>query len=132
MIKAEELRSGNLVMGEPFNCARIGYRDGVVALTAYGIGMIESDKKYAGYYEGIPLSLESLTRCGFAHNDEHELCIKIKNKEDYGLYYDYHFKRFEIRDEYWDWRLPMEHIKFIHQLQNLYFALTGTELTINF
>ena len=80
----------------------------------------------------IPLNEEWLLKCGFK---------KVKYDEDEYLYNfiyknlildvwgtkltetqrEYIFRHFDI----------VNHIKYVHQLQNLYFSLTGEELTIH-
>ena len=85
-------------------------------------------------YFPIPLTPEWLERCGLSISDKPEadvykvysnLLIDIAYKED--GYYLYSL----CADPYYDQSIGKP-IKYVHQLQNLYYALTGTELTINF
>lgn len=119
MIDARDLRIGNLLN-----------KDGiVVTIDARSIFDIweKSDK-----YIPIPLSDVWLTKFGFLkHDDYYELLINGKRviqvnyitvkphlwlKDSHGT----------IHEEY----VFISHPKFIHQLQNLYFSLTGEELQI--
>lgn len=82
------------------------------------------------YHEPIPLTPEILEACGFVKRKEMfykgEYCININDRDvlvgsrgtifngdpNYGVGINYE-------------------LKYLHQLQNLYFALTGEELTVN-
>jgi hypothetical protein len=68
--------------------------------------------------EPIPLTEEWLVKFGF-----------VKDKLEVGLY---HFNDLEIfLPNYFTWKTQfINNIKHVHQLQNLYFALTNEELTI--
>lgn len=83
---------------------------------------------------GIPLDESWLVRCGFEKvYDDHvfdigntriELIIWGDDEPEWK------FRRILGSDiAYWKHNMPA--IKHVNQLQNLYFALTGTELTIN-
>ena len=61
MIKANELRSGNLVQGKSLSIPRLQiFNDGVTRITAYGIHVIESEQ-YTNY-KPIPLTEEWLIK----------------------------------------------------------------------
>ena len=99
------------------------------------------------FIEPIPLTEEWLLKFGFeakadSHNEykKHFIC---DGDDDYELYV---FPTFDLKDgyvcqlyNYYDYNgdkddrervcLPIP-IKYVHSLQNLYFALTGEELTI--
>lgn len=85
-------------------------------------------EKVGGNYKPIPLSEEILLKCGAkVLRDKERWVIEFGHNE--GLYFDIHEKYVELcfqRGEY-----PFFKIDYLHQLQNLYFALTQTELTIN-
>ena len=114
-MKANELRIGNWVMGnKPFRV------DGVnIALYEQTIKALDSER-----WLPIPLTEEWLIKFGFE---------KIKNN---GIDYELHdcVISFEAK-----WMFTSESYqnevrtlipKHVHQLQNLYFALTNEELTI--
>jgi hypothetical protein len=76
-------------------------------------------------FSPIPLTPEILKTCGFeweiyGHNGEMDVASCDLGK-------------ISISDEMVVWanHEEVEHIKYLHQLQNLYFALTGNELEIN-
>jgi len=75
----------------------------------------------------IPLTEEWLLKFGFKErDDERYRDIRICNK----LYLAIEIKKLEaIIGDAIEWTKPIK-IKYVHQLQNLYFALTGEELTI--
>jgi hypothetical protein len=128
MLKASELRIGNLVLCN----TSIGFVDTIVP-----ISNLSSDEIVCYYkptkqfifckdalFEPIPLTEEWLLKFGFELDIEDDGYFKGKYKvsvSDEGCI-------FFIYDNYY----PIEicEFKYIHQLQNLYFALTNTELTI--
>ena len=120
-MKAEELRIGNLV-----NTTDILIPKHIIKAEDIVSIFDGSFKKLGLDIKPIPLTEEWLLKFGGGKSDEHELCV-ICN--DIRFVYDYHFKRFsiEIAD---DEGIYLDHIKHVHQLQNLYFALTREELTV--
>jgi len=119
-MEAKELRAGNYVQYED---------DGsifkVTSIERYGLGVeneIESvlfivyDK-----FEPIPITKEWMLKFGFKYSDDkytHSLFNKKWNK-----YFKVEFCGNGLFISF------SARIKYIHQLQNLYFALTGEELT---
>lgn len=82
--------------------------------------VVDSDSAYP-----IPLTEEWLLKLGFAHGsfgiDRGELSIITKGMDEY----------YENGRTYFNSWCILEHQpEYVHQLQNLYFALTGEELTI--
>ncbi|OPC36155.1 hypothetical protein [Elizabethkingia miricola] len=73
------------------------------------------------YLEPISLTEEWLLKFGFEKSESLSNCTKITNG------YKFDFAGGEVL--YLD-SIRLKHIKYVHQLQNLYFALTGEELTI--
>ena len=79
----------------------------------------------------IHLTEEWLLKFGFGKSDEHELGHNLN--DNFGFYYDYHFKRFRLEtsdNDGLNYADVLLNIKHVHQLQNLYFALTNKELEI--
>ena len=87
-------------------------------------------------YDPIPLTKQWILDLGFIKNEIKQVIEVLDISEN-----DKHLE-FEITDEGLDlWissdimdealYFPLNHIKYVHQLQNLYFALTGEELTVN-
>lgn len=104
-MKVNELRIGNWV--------RIRESDTKVQVEAYMLNLSELSN-----CQPIPLTPKILEKRGFASNP-------YQDRYELG---DLHFEYCGIRNIVWCEKYP--HIKYLHQLQNLYFALTGEELTI--
>lgn len=103
-MEANELRVGNYLF------------DGVG-----GIIKVEVDDLYDNvrkYYEPIPIIEEVLLECGFEYDDA------FYYKDGIFLEYDDNSLRLDCMSD-------SVSIKYLHQLQNLYFALTNEELEIN-
>lgn len=84
-----------------------------------------------GYYTPIPLTEEWLLKFGFerlSYEKNYPLYIN-KNKDGYShsFFVSIHsdFSRVSIVNQ------SLRTLKYVHELQNLYFALTQTELTIS-
>lgn len=117
-LKANDLRVGNYVKG-------IGYN------ISWLVEGIESEYIYSSKawrllssFEGIPINKEWLIKVGFKKVSDR---IYVK---DY--HYGYEFgitNHFVIKNG--DHFIRYNHIQYAHQLENLYFALTGQELTYN-
>lgn len=80
------------------------------------------DHVYADMIEPIPLTEEILLKCGF---DKFLKGIKCSD-----IYDTYRLGFFQIENHYGIYVFHGVEIKHLHQLQNLYFALTGEELKI--
>jgi hypothetical protein len=117
MIKANELRVGNWITSQykekPFKVT-----GGLIA--AMDDGMDEYS------LEGIPLTWEIFEKCGFiekrtkwrAMYKKSDVTIDVSNIG--GITFYYLFGRHGVIV-----------VSYLHQLQNLYFALTGEELTLD-
>lgn len=132
-MKAEELRLGNIVnLGKPEEIIwKIDFKRGKGSLpNGYEVDL----------FTPIPLTEEWLLKFGFEKETG-----KLKRfnramssppldvvgdfyvRSDNALYFEVVNGEFEFRI----WNGTLCKIKYVHQLQNLYFALTGEELTIN-
>ena len=67
----------------------------------------------------IPLTPEVLEKCGAVSN-------AYQDRYEFDEIDNLHFEYCGIRNIIWSEKYP--HIQHLHQLQNLYFALTGEEL----
>jgi hypothetical protein len=122
-MEAKELRLNNLFIESKTNT--------VISV----IGLTEEIITFSGHFkndwqaEPIPLTEEWLLKFGWGKSNEHELC---DNSNDIVFVYDWHFKRFEIQidTEHVGVEYRLDHIKYVHQLQNLYFSLTNEELKL--
>lgn len=122
MIKANELRIGNFIL-EGGKFYEIRHSDFEVADLNY------NSETQSFYITGdpIPLTPEILEQCGFEQS---------ANANDDSLVFSNNFFVIDLYssemclENAWAEALCIE-IKYLHQLQNLYFALTGKELTVN-
>jgi len=145
MIQIEELRIGNLVKTE--------YKEiGNIKITEIRESVIYSNKtKGISYSSLLPILLteEILLKYGFEKSTDID-CYDI-NKLDNVIIYsikglhqvikysrnntnDYHLSISDTNDycEYGYYVHTSKEIKYLHQLQNLYFALTNQELNYDF
>jgi len=114
MVKANELRIGNLIyeLVQDFNEGG-RFLDGAKEIIIVDADIIKFVSENEGCYEPIPLTPEILEKCGFEFIPEAGyFSYKLKNKPQ-----------------------GIDAIKvgngiYVHQLQNLYFALTDEELEI--
>ncbi|MDV3630452.1 hypothetical protein [Elizabethkingia anophelis] len=115
-MEGKELRLGNFVMCRNFPVFghNIPVDWSVAQVSAEGIAI--ADK-----FEPIPITDEWLIKLGFEKSYSSSNCTKTTNG------YKLDFAGGEVL--YLD-SVRLKHIKYVHQLQNLYFALTGKELTI--
>lgn len=131
MIAINELRIGNLVMCAENQSAFISNDDRIVkivGLSGHVAHWNKNDRLSSGtkyeFLEGIPLSPEILKKCGFYFDSQ----MWHINHDFLGLL------SFEFAGDtitVWVSRKDFGHCQYLHQLQNLYFSLTSTELTIN-
>ena len=131
-MEARELRIGNLVYSyaewhqiscEQVSTVSVVFNNSVIL--AHGLEVKLNKIK------PIPLTEDWLLKLGFGRCDDHVMSIKCF--DELLIEYDYHFHRcFVVIDTDTTTDIKwVTHIKHVHQLQNLYFALTGEELKIN-
>ena len=127
-MKANELRIGNLVEAT--------LTKDVYEIDLYALRVIEDGNYQNSYdtettvFKPISLTEEWLLKFGFIrhHNDYSNGIIYIKNvpnntEFEWGVYPNELGSGIQIEN-----RILLH---YVHQLQNLYFALTGEELTLN-
>jgi hypothetical protein len=109
MIKANELRIGNILK-----------KDSVfVRIDGRSIMDIEYSDVYACKYKPIVLTIGLLKECGFVKEEGYYTFEGFKLWDN-----DYNF--YHMNSE------MLIHIDYLHQLQNLYFAVSGgEELVVN-
>jgi len=127
-MESKELRLGNLVYyGESIRLITM-IQDNP-SRKAVGVDNMIT---YIEVLKPIPLSGELLVKCGFklgTGSESEQYCLKIDSYLEIRIYHD---------DFSWEFADARESItpnckwfKYLHQLQNLYFALTNQELQIN-
>jgi hypothetical protein len=119
MIKATELRIGNLVTTKhPDNYKRVISLDNCIQVTG--------DSAWHTQVSAIPLSEEIILKCGFVADpfngsfETFDNGLKLTIIDKCGACMIYLSGPFGM--------VVLKHIGSLHQLQNLYFALTGKEL----
>ena len=121
MIQTKELRIDNQIQyytGEACQISEI--KENHIKTT------INERYDHCSLYDGIPLTSKILEECGFKINyieigqsqyltylDKNGFCIQLEQNNE------------NIVERY-----VIKHIKYVHQLQNLYYTLTGKELKI--
>ena len=123
-MKATELRIGNLlqVNGKIYSVAK---------LTKSGCRLqpLDDSEVEAGNIEPIPLTEDLLLKLGFE-----ECFTGFFEKADFlfDIQYDGYPRKYELIFDANDGLCyHKKEIKYVHQLQNLYYALTGEELKTN-
>ena len=127
-MEAAELRIGNIVFFHDTEMGEITYTHEEI-IRGYEIQALEVD----GYIrdvevEPIPLTEEWLLKFGFKQ-DSYSYIKGVHQKIFSGV------MKFDFNETLKDWEFSVGYITditrilYVHQLQNLYFALTGEELT---
>lgn len=147
IISANELRIGNWLMNNNWHYFQVeSIHEGGALNYSWGDWFYEANE-----YKGIPLSPEILEKCGFvkdANVDGYKLsnCLDSETVQTF-TFHDYAFINGEIdgaftirtiykssntgEDNEENCHYVLQHyLIYLHQLQNLYFALTGKELEI--
>jgi hypothetical protein len=124
-MKASELRIGNLVwidIGLPLY--NLHY------FTAGDFGDLHNKKLKDEQFMPIPLTEERLVRFGFEKEGEEDLYTLSNESLSFDLVFDNNKIRLGDMSDmcYTTWNTPVSQV---HQLQNLYFALTGEEIIYN-
>jgi hypothetical protein len=127
VIQPQELRIGNLVF----------YQNEVYEIKALGsheanLGDGKGTHPY-GSISGIPLTGEWLLKFGFERDES----VRVENgiltldltKSDSPIH-DFVWRNNTFGASGSEFHYDMPQIKYVHQLQNLYFTLTGEDLTI--
>lgn len=125
MIEAEELRIGNFVLNnknEIIEIESIGWQHGINLCVDSGRDYCILDADYSfSEITPIPLTEEWLLRLGFEKKASYFLHEKHSVRIETGNMYEWNYNRYEY---------GKIKIEYTHQLQNLYFALTGEELEV--
>lgn len=126
MINASELRIGNWVnVSTPHPYYGGGFKQ-VDEINEYGIGRTNGDSTMHDFEElsGIPLSPDLLERSGFVKDGDQWHKQYREGRRAFSLTYDGEVFTYQVSHAetltVWD----------LHQLMNLFYALTGEELKI--
>jgi hypothetical protein len=124
-MKANELRIGNFIK---YNNEQIGIVSGIQEFL-FNNGKVAINQRIDIFYHieninPIALTEEILLKCGFKDNN-YSLDLKLGTKKITFNWYS-RIVLTGVRNGYYCQKY--KHIKYLHQLQNLYFALTGKEL----
>jgi hypothetical protein len=117
-LQANELRIGNWV---EHNQPKRGYYT-TVQKSTFSVNVEK-------LFKPIPLTKEWLLKFGFC--DQNGYLIHLENELPIDLIYKDGVVSLEDSNELVTSTYFLNKIQYVHQLQNLYFALTGEELTIN-
>lgn len=122
---AKELRSGITYV----NYTRKG-ETRLIQTSVNDISIIDAGKiPHSTWYNPIPLTEDWLIKFGFQYDYEGNLFLEpIHDDTEANFYFHWEVDELVLRDSFED--VFMSRLNYVHQLQNLYFALTGEELTI--
>ena len=132
MISVQELRIGNFLCFELPNGSKVHYKSARISYDFDGFRTVASvngigvEKVY-----GIVLTDDWLKKFGFARIDrhfQHNWVISVNHSGDYYSVQFHEGKFWLSNSEYGAWCYVIRDISYVHQLQNLYFDLTGEEL----
>lgn len=119
MITANELRIGDYVF-------ELEYLK-VKSISETGVNGDANGVNYPfDMLSGIPITPEILEKCGFEYWTLDHDCTDPKD-----AYWVHKKLKFSINNLSWKVQKLNVSVKYLHQLQNLYFSLTGEELIIN-
>lgn len=134
MLRANDLRIGNIVLYKPY-----GNRDGEPVIIAGMLGMKAYFNKHSnesGMFhnlEAIPLTPELLQKCGFEKRD-HDDKVYTYDADNIRIPICLHWPGINGECSLTDvphTQILSERFKYVHQLQNLFWCITGTELEVN-
>lgn len=123
-VDAKELRIGNWIYC--FNPNEKGYPHNLTTQVTLQHFKLMRDEGNFNDYSPIPLTTEILEKCGFKLEYGGQLPDYIQ-REGFMMYW-YEEK---LSANFGHVKQMDREIQYLHQLQNLYFALTGKELEIN-
>lgn len=126
-MKANELRINNLV-------DRVDYICNVKAIDEDGVILepINYKGEVCGFQELKPIKLNKkwLVKLGFKHIGKNDYAIDVSGDTQLIICSDLHFIFQDVFDIKIFTTFGGRKIQYVHQLQNLYFDLTGEELKI--
>ena len=125
-IKASELRFGNLIKYYDELVEVYGVKGLYVIIAVEENGEVKEQSILAPAFEPIPLTHELIVKCGFIWQFGNVYDLNLGSK---GIRIQGHSVIYRALNMNWvDIDVDVYHL---HQLQNLYLALTGEELQVN-
>jgi hypothetical protein len=126
MIKASELRIGNHVAYELQGKNEIAWGKGIITAINKADLYLNTIRFDYPDLNGIKLTPEILEQCGFEKDNTHNCYVIWQNESDVAIEFfnDTLHLVGQASAE------PLEHCKYLHQLQNLIYSLTGEELSV--
>ncbi len=130
-MKAEELKPQELRFGNYIKSKESGFNHIVLGIEDKRVSLDKSKYPYDFLRdcEPVPLTEEWLLRFGF-EKDRYNFIINFGFDFCVEYYYADNIYSFWIYTDD-DWHCILNEIKYVHSLQNLIYALTGQELTLN-
>ena len=126
-MKIEDLRIGNYLQLKELNHVNeYGFKYSKVT-TIYADRCVLDNHYPQQWFKPIELTEEILLKCGFVNDTGNYLQLNFS--ESCNLYFDLEHKTIAIGVPYEAGATEFMY-EYLHQLQNLYFALTGEELKI--
>lgn len=129
MVKISELRIGNIVL---FSLEQ--QVDEIAAIETNTVRLVQEDEGNISVtdIDGIPLTPEILEKCGFEKTDNsNEYWTFWKLKNGWHISESHHNEPSAgVEIGYCYWGDDYIRVDYLHQLQNLYFALVKSELEI--
>lgn len=126
MMKANELRIGNFV-NDNFTVE-------CVSNIQVDLDSVIQDKHIKNVFiadlKPTPITAEWLIKFGFQKDENLEEYYDSEGMFGVALNHEFHGKKSPLPLHIWDATFTGADCMFIHQLQNLYFALTGKELKL--
>jgi hypothetical protein len=123
---ANELRLNNLIQDTNTNILIVNglHENKIYSIYPFGVDAKFEQTTDANKIEPIPLTEESIIKLGFKYYADAQYILEINDIEfnwdkETGIY---------IFNGDSEFCFELEHIEYVHQLQNLFFALTNTEL----
>lgn len=126
-MRVEELRLGNVIEFEGMYCE-------VQEIDMQGVMVFIKDTQERVWIDlfqfiPIPLTEEILLKCGFEYIESKKV-YKLYLPNDNQLLIGFNFQN-ELKLYYKVFNVDLVDIKYLHQLQNLYWCLCGKELNVN-
>ena len=126
MIEAKSLRLENKVLYEGKICTVNNLFENNIRVKEHSI---YHQSSHESHYEGVPVTPDILEKCGFEKKKDPSALIYYERNSLKLAWYEGKLERISITEIVTTVYYP--EYKYLHQIQNLYFILTGEEFEIN-